>query len=96
MIYLFGLGLSVFFEDVPEYIEDEAGIAIAKITYDDGSLDYMVLALTHVDSSDYTIEGWTVTWIQRTSSVDAGYDEDDIASREEKLRELLKEFEHEA
>ena len=84
-----------FFEDVPdvpEYIEDEASMAVAKISYDDGSLDYMVLALTHVDSSDYTIEGWSVSRILRTSSVDAGYDEDDIEAREEKLRELLPQF----
>lgn len=87
-----------FFEDgpdVPEYIEDEAGLAIAKITYDDGSLNYLVLALTHVESSDYTIEGWTVTSILRTSSVDAGYDVDDIESREKKLNELVQKFKYE-
>ena len=78
--------------DEPQYREDKVGLAIAKITYDDGSLDYEVLALTHVDNSEYTIEGWSVTQILRTISVDAGYDEDDIKSLEEKLQELLKKF----
>lgn len=82
--------------DKPKYLEDQVGLAIAKITYDDGSLGYVVLALTHVDSSEYTIEGWSVTRILRISSVDAGYDEDDIKAREEKLQELLKKFEQEA
>lgn len=78
--------------DEPQYHEDKVGLAIAKIIYDDGSLDYVVLALTHVDNSEYTIEGWSVTQILRTISVDAGYDEDDIKSLEEKLQELLKKF----
>ena len=81
--------------DEPQYHEDKVGLAIAKITYDDASLDYVVLALTHVDNSEYTIEGWSVTQILGTSSVDAGYDADYIKSREERLRELLNEFENE-
>ena len=74
--------------DKPQYLEDQVGLAIAKITYDDGSLGYVVLALTHVASSEYTIEGWTVTRILETSSVAAGYDADYIKSREEKLVKL--------
>ena len=82
--------------DEPQYHEDKVGLAIAKITYEDGSLDYVVLALTHVDSSAYTVEGGSVTQILRTISVDAGYDEAAIKAREEKLQELLKKFGQEA
>ena len=81
--------------DKPQYLEDQVGLAIAKITYDDGSLGYVVLALTHVASSEYTIEGWTVTRILGMSSVAAGYDADYIKSREEKLVKLVQQFENE-
>lgn len=82
--------------DEPGYVEDEVGLAIARITFDDESLGYMVLALTHVARSEYTIEGWTVTKILRTSHLGPDYDEDEIESREEKLQELLNEFEQAA
>ena len=82
-----------FLEAEPKYLEDKIGLAIAKITYDDGTLGYVVLALTHVDSSEYTLEGWTVTKILYTSHLDPNYDEVAIESREEWLQALLNKFE---
>lgn len=76
----------------PEYREDKVGMALIKVIYDDGSLDYSVLTLTHVDSSEYTIEGWTVTRVLGTSMVAANYDVDDIKAREKRLVKLVHRF----
>ncbi len=41
-------------------VVDEKGSVMARVTYDDGSVEFYEQFLTHVDSSEYTVDGWLV------------------------------------
>ncbi len=67
-------------------IVDEKGAAMAKVTFDDGTVEFYEQSLSHVDSSDYTVEGWVVNgWSRRASF--KGDNEDKISDFEEKTIE---------
>ena len=67
-------------------IVDEKGAAMAKVTFDDGTVEFYEQFLSHIDSSDYTVEGWVVNgWSRRASF--KGDDEDEISDFEEKTIE---------
>lgn len=77
--------ISSFF--LPEIqLIDEKGVAMAKVTYDDGTVEFYEQTLSHVDGSDYTVEGWVINGWARRASFD-GDDDDEISAFEEKTIE---------
>lgn len=78
-----------FFADGPyEPIVDEAGAAVAKVTYDDDAVEFYLLPLAHIDESEFTREGWAIKSWSLIKAFAADRDNDDeINKLEEKLIE---------
>ena len=78
-----------FFADGPyEPIVDEAGAAVAKVTYDDDAVEFYLLTLSHIDESEFTREGWAIKSWSLIKAFAADRDNDDeINKLEEKLIE---------